>query len=52
MDNGNVAEVTSLQSAMYLKFRRLPEKVHALACISLDYLLSPVWLKLNENWEQ
>ncbi len=38
MDNGNVAEVTSLQSAICLKFGRSPEKV--LPCVSLDYMLS------------
>ncbi len=38
MDNGNVAEGTSLQSDIYLKFGRSQEKVFA--CISLDYILN------------
>ncbi len=45
---GNVAEVTSLQSAIYLKFGRSPEKV--MACISPGlHAFSKGWLKLNEN---
>ncbi len=45
MDNSNVAEVTSLQSVIYLKFGRSPEK--GMACISPDYMLSP---KFDWNW--
>ena len=45
MDNGNVAEVTSLQSAIYLKFGRSPE--HVMARISPGYMLS---LKFGWNW--
>ncbi len=45
MDNGKVAEVTSLQSAMYPKCGRSPEKV--MACISVGYMLS---LKFAWNW--
>ncbi len=46
MGNGNVTEVTSLQSVIYLIFGRSPEKV--MACISQGYMLS-LKLKLNEN---
>ena len=39
MDNGNVAEVTSFQSAIILlQFGRSPEKL--MACIFPDYMLS------------
>ncbi len=52
MDNGKVAEVTSLQSVgyRYLKCGGSPEKV--MACISAGYMLSLKFhcLKLKENW--
>ncbi len=51
MDNANVAEVTSLQSAIYyyLKFDRSPEKNIGLYSLGL-HAFSKVWLKLNENY--
>ncbi len=52
MDYRNIAEVTSVQSAIYVKFGRSKEKV--MACISLGLHAFPkVWLRLNEKlWEQ
>ncbi len=51
MDNGNIAEVTSLQSAIHLKITRSPQKV--MACISQHYMFS---LKFGwigwKLWEQ
>ncbi len=48
MDNGNVGEVTSRQSAIHLQFGKSPKKV--VASISRDlHAFSKVWLKLDEN---
>ncbi len=51
MDNGNVAEITYLQGAIYLKFGRSPEKL--MTRISTSYILFlKFWLKLNERMQQ
>ncbi len=51
MDNGNIAEVTSIQNAIYLKFVRSPKKVNGLYFRGLlVHAFSKVWLKLNENY--
>ena len=48
MGNDNVAEVTSLQSVIYLKFGKSPEQVYLPGL----HAFSKVWLKLNENCGQ
>ena len=45
MDNGNVAEVSSLQRAIYITFGRSLKKL--MTCISPGYILS---LKFGWNW--
>ncbi len=48
MDNGKVADATSLQSAIYLKFSRPAGKV--MACILPRlHAFYKVWLKLDEH---
>ncbi len=45
-----MAEVTSLQSTIYLKFGRSPEKVMACTLYFPGlHAFSKVWLELNEN---
>ena len=46
MDNGNVAEVSSLQSAIYLKFGAKSNGLH----FNRLHAFSKVWLKLNKNF--
>ncbi len=51
MVNGNVAEVTYLQCAIYFSILsdRQKKLILVIACISPNYMLSVVWLKLDEN---
>ena len=48
MDNGNVAEITSLQSAIYLKYD-ITRASNGLYFPGL-HAFSKVWLKLKENF--
>ncbi len=53
MDYRNIAEVTSVQSAIYVKFGRSKEKVMACISLGLHAQFPKVWLRLNEKlWEQ
>ncbi len=47
MHSGNVAEVTSLHSAIYIKFGRSPEKVTAYN--SLDYMIYDLHFDYMKN---